>query len=164
MYRSTKVWGPFSAAFRQPGADSHCRFIHGYGLKFKATFEATHLDKNNWVMDFGGLKPIKAWLDEQFDHKIVISREDPLLSDFYALARKGGCELTVVSNVGCEAFARNAGLYVQQWLNDLEGNTIKVKDEQTILRMFGMSEYKRVKLYSMECMEHEANSAIWIQE
>lgn len=154
MYRSTKMWGPFSTAFRQPFADSHCRLVHGYGLRFKATFETHELDPNGWVMDFGGLKPIKAWLDETFDHKLVVSRHDILLPEFEALDRKGGCKLTVLSGVGCESFARHAGLYVQQWL----------KEQHALYELHKRATDVRCWLHSMECMEHENNSAIWIRE
>lgn len=154
MYQSTKVWGPISTAFRQPGADSHCRFVHGYGLKFKATFAAYDLDPNNWVMDFGGLKPIKAWLEQTFDHKLVLSRHDPLLPEFVALERKGGCEITVMSEVGCEAFARYTGLHVQQWLNEQHDLYVMHKRATDV----------RCWLQSMEVMEHENNSAIWVHK
>jgi len=159
-YQSTKVWGPISCAFRQAGAThSHCRFVHGYGLTFKAVFEAPELDKRNWVMDFGGLKPIKSWLEDTFDHRLVVSRHDPLFREFNILESKGGCQLTVMSNVGCEAFARHAGLYVQQWLNDQEWNTLGTTQ-------VGHRDWyqNRVNLHSMECREHENNSAIWIRE
>ena len=160
-YQSTKVWGPISCAFRQAGAShSHCRFVHGYGLTFKAVFEAKELDERNWVMDFGGLKPIKAWLEDTFDHRLVVSRHDPLLSEFRELEAHGACQITVLANVGCEAFARHAGLYVQQWLNDQEWNNAP----GDVVKRFGHYAYNRVNLHSMECREHENNSAIWIRE
>lgn len=162
MYRSTKVWGPFSTCFRQPGAQSHCSLLHGYGLTFKATFQATHLDENGWVMDFGALKHIKATLELYYDHKLVVSRYDPLLPELEALERKKGCKLTVLSAVGCEAFARHAGLGVQQWLNDQDWNQQERSwnAEQTE----EVIEPARVRIHSMEVREHEANSAIWYLE
>lgn len=154
-FRSTKMWGPFSCVFRQPNADSHCRFIHGYGLRFRAVFECSHLDSNNWVMDFGGLKSYKAWLEDTFDHKLIVPRSDPAFVEINKVAMVGACDLRTLSEVGCEAFARHAGLKLQQWLNDLPGNYIG-----------GESHYagNRVNVYSMECMEHENNSAIWFRE
>ena len=68
---STKTYGHnigLSAVFRQPHADhSHCRFLHGYSLGFKFKFACNELDNKNWVVDFGGLKPLKKWLEDSFD-------------------------------------------------------------------------------------------------
>ena len=74
-YYSTKTYGHnigLSACFRQPKAHSHCRFLHGYSLQFKFTFGCSELDNKNWAVDFGGLKPLKAWLEDMFDHKLCI--------------------------------------------------------------------------------------------
>ena len=88
-YYSTKRYGHnigLSACFRQPHANhSHCRFLHGYSLAFKFTFGCKELDERNWVVDFGGLKPLKKWLEETFDHKVVLDRQDPMLYKFAEL-------------------------------------------------------------------------------
>ena len=63
--------------FRQPNADhSHCRFLHGYSLAFTFTFACESLDNKNWAVDFGGLRPIKAWLEDMFDHKVCLDKND----------------------------------------------------------------------------------------
>lgn len=155
-FRSTKTWGPISCAFRQPRAlHSHCRHVHGYGLKFKATFECSYLDSHNWVMDFGGLKPIKKWLEETFDHKTILRRDDPAKDEFIALELADACAITWLDEVGCEAFAQRAGRYVQQWLDS---------DSDNYLRWTPEGNKPRVWLHSMEVMEHENNSAIWFRE
>src|SRR5688500_18070061 len=104
-YRSSKVFGPFSACFRQPGADSHCRLLHGYGLTFKLTFEADYLDDNNWVIDFGGLKEVKLILENTFDHKLIVANDDPQVKLMLELGSKGVADVTGLPAVGCEAFA-----------------------------------------------------------
>ena len=65
MFNSTKVIELGSCAFRQPKAESHCRFVHGYRLIGKFWFGANKLDKNNWVVDFGDLKGLKKLLEDQ---------------------------------------------------------------------------------------------------
>ena len=53
-FQSSKVFDGFSTVFRQWKAeDTHCRFLHGYGISFKVYFEGG-LDERNWVWDFGG--------------------------------------------------------------------------------------------------------------
>ena len=79
---STKHYGHnigLSAVFRQPNADhSHCHFLHGYSLAFTFTFGCDKLDNKNWAVDFGGLKPLKAWLTDSFDHKLCLDVNDPV--------------------------------------------------------------------------------------
>ena len=71
-YRSTKLFDGFSCCFRQWKAKhSHCSFLHGYSLGFKLVFECESLDERNWVMDFGGLKDFKLFLEKTFDHTLL---------------------------------------------------------------------------------------------
>ena len=71
-----------SCAFRQWKADSHCNLIHGYALQFEFTFGGDQLDERNWIVDFGGLKPLKEWLKEMFDHTYLVAEDDPELETF----------------------------------------------------------------------------------
>lgn len=146
MYQSTKTYGHeigLSACFRQWRAQSHCNRLHGYALAVILKFEATALDKRNWVMDFGGLKPVKALLERTFDHKLLVAEDDPHLCDLQALAAMGLADIVVMKAVGCEAFAERVYFEVRQWLRT-EGH------------------YPRVDLVSAEVREHGANSAIYV--
>ena len=86
-YYSTKTYGHnigLSAVFRQPNADhSHCHLLHGYSLQFKFTFGCrSNLDNKNWAVDFGGLKAIqRLGLEDSFDHKLCIDKDDPMKDD-----------------------------------------------------------------------------------
>ena len=144
-YQSTKTFGHelgFSCAFRQHRAESHCRLVHGYALGFKFVFEASELDVRNWVVDFGGLKPLKQILADTFDHTLLIAEDDPLRSHFESLHSAGGCRLVVLPAAGCEKFAEYVYIVAKQWLVDA-----------------GFS--PRCKLISVEVSEHGANSAIY---
>jgi 6-pyruvoyltetrahydropterin/6-carboxytetrahydropterin synthase len=145
-YRSTKTYGHelgLSACFRQWRADSHCRLLHGYALAFTFTFEADELDLRNWVVDFGSLKSLKGFLEDHFDHKMLVAEDDPALEEFERLSRLGLASIRILPAVGCEAFAEYIGEVADLWLYD--------------------NGYKpRVRLVSCECREHGANSAIWI--
>lgn len=144
-YYSTKTYGHnigLSACFRQPHADhSHCRFLHGYSLQFKFVFGCNELDNKNWVVDFGGLKPLKAWLEDTFDHKVVLDAADPHIDDFKLLADKGLAQLTILDGVGVEKFAYHACVYANQLVKEMTGGRCWVE--------------------SVECAEHGANSAIF---
>ena len=106
-YYSTKTYGHnigLSAVFRQPNAEhSHCHLLHGYSLAFTFTFGCDKLDDKNWAVDFGGLKPLKKWLEDTFDHKTVIDLQDPHLNDFRILEAKHLCSIVVLDGVGAEA-------------------------------------------------------------
>ena len=112
IYKSTKTYGHeegLSCAFRQPLAThSHCSLIHGYSLSFKFTFGCKKLDDKNWVVDFGGLKKLKAWLKETFDHTLAVDAKDKQLSKFQQLEKDGLCKLKIMDGVGCEMFAKHA--------------------------------------------------------
>ena len=143
-YYSTKTYGHnigLSACFRQPNAHSHCKFLHGYSLQFKFTFGCDSLDERNWVVDFGGLKPLKAWLENTFDHKVVLDKEDPHMDAFVELQSKGLAELTLLNGVGVEKFAEHAFNFANNLVKEMTNN--------------------RCHVISCECAEHGANSAIY---
>ena len=143
-YFSTKTYGHnigLSACFRQPNAHSHCKFLHGYSLAFRFTFGCRELDDRNWVVDFGGLKPLKAWLEDTFDHKVVLDKDDPFMDTFKILENAGLAELTIVDGVGVEKFAEHAYNFADDLVNEMTDG--------------------RCWVVSVECMEHGANSAIY---
>ena len=106
-FKSTKILEIGSCAFRQPNADSHSRFVHGYRLTAKFWFGASQLDKNDWVVDFGSLSHLKKIFKEQFDHTTVISADDPFKDEFLKLDDLGVLDLRIMPNgVGIERFAQ----------------------------------------------------------
>lgn len=114
-YCSTKAY-EFCApvAYRQWRADSHCNQVHGYAMSFRFFFEAQELDARNWVMDYGGLKPLKFKLEDWFDHKLLVSEDDPELEFFQEMERRGLAKLTIVEKTGCEGLASWLLRYVNE--------------------------------------------------
>ena len=105
-YKSTKTYrhlGP--VAYRQWTADSHCNLIHGYALTFHFEFEADDLDIRNWVVDFGGLRPLKEKLEDWFDHTLLVADDDPHRDQLIALGKSGLAKITQVEKTGCEGLA-----------------------------------------------------------
>jgi 6-pyruvoyltetrahydropterin/6-carboxytetrahydropterin synthase len=105
-YISTKTYrhlGP--VAYRQWRADSHCNLIHGYALSFHFEFETDTLDARNWVVDFGGLKPLKGLLEEWFDHTLLVAADDPQREHLLKLGELGLAKITEVERTGCEGIA-----------------------------------------------------------
>lgn len=118
LYTSTKEYKELApVSYRQWRADSHCNDWHGYALGFYFEFSAWTLDIRNWVFDYGGLKPLKACLEDWFDHKMLVAEDDPLLDFHRAAEAKGLCRLTVVERTGCEGIADFLIRYInEQWL------------------------------------------------
>jgi 6-pyruvoyltetrahydropterin/6-carboxytetrahydropterin synthase len=141
-FYSTKVIPLGSCAFRQPYAESHCKFIHGYRLQAKFWFTCDELDKNNWVVDFGGLKELKKILENTFDHKTVVWARDPDIETFRLLESKKMIELVVLENgVGIERFAELCCEVADKY----------VKENTNF----------RCRCSKVEVWEHEQNSAIY---
>jgi 6-pyruvoyltetrahydropterin/6-carboxytetrahydropterin synthase len=149
MYTVTKTYGHdlgLSAAFRQWRATSHCNQIHGYALAFRLEFEAATLDERNWVIDFGGLKPVREWLVAMFDHKLLVAEDDPQLETIRALAAAGVANVAVLATgTGCEAFAAITFAYIEIFL---------------IKKGYA----PRVRIKSVTVSEHGANSATYTGE
>ena len=144
-YQSTKIIELGSCAFRQWRAThSHCKFIHGYQLKAKFWFECEGLDDKNWCVDFGDLKDLKKVLQDQFDHTLCVSEDDPLLPSFLQLHINGGCDLRVMSGVGIEKTA--------EWCFHAADTLIKSK--------YG----GRCWITKVEVWEHAENSATYYLE
>ena len=105
-HTSSKLIELGSTAFRQPRAESHCRYIHGYQLKAEVTFACNELDDNNWVFDFGGLKDLKHIYKTQFDHTLVVASDDPEIELLKELNVRGLAQLRIMTGgVGIERFA-----------------------------------------------------------
>jgi 6-pyruvoyltetrahydropterin/6-carboxytetrahydropterin synthase len=126
-YTSTKEYaslGPVN--YRQWRADSHCKYWHGYALSFKFYFEAETLDARNWVMDYGGLRPLKDLLETWFDHKTLVAEDDPELEFHKEAERRGLCQLTIVAKTGCEGLAEFLIQYVNEQFLPLYGDPGRV--------------------------------------
>jgi len=149
-FQSSKVFDGFSTVFRQWKAkETHCRFVHGYGISFKVYFEG-ELDHRNWVWDFGGMKRAKtlidgkqpkAWMDYMFDHTMIIAEDDPEVEAFKQMDKAGVAQVRVIPATGAEKFAE----YIYNKLN-------KFVDTET---------EGRVRVTKVKFMEHGKNAACY---
>jgi 6-pyruvoyltetrahydropterin/6-carboxytetrahydropterin synthase len=130
-WRVVKTYGQeegLSCCFRQYAATaSHCRFLHGYALGFRFTLLARSLDARGWCFDFGGLKPLRAWLHEMFDHTVLVADDDPDLPRFRDLAAAGLMQLRELPATGCEAFALLAWSWADAFVARESGGRVRVE-------------------------------------
>jgi 6-pyruvoyltetrahydropterin/6-carboxytetrahydropterin synthase len=151
-FQSSKVFDGFSTVFRQWKAkDTHCSFLHGYGVSFKVYFEGD-LDERNWVWDFGGMKRAKtqidgmspkAWMDYMFDHTLICAEDDPALEDFMTLDETGIIQLRVIPATGAEKFAE----YIFNKINEF----VQTETEG------------RVRVTKVKFAEHGKNAAYYVE-
>jgi len=149
-FQSSKVFDGFSTVFRQWKAeDTHCRFLHGYGISFKVYFEG-ELDHRNWVWDFGGMKRAntkidgkspKEWMDYMFDHTVIIAKDDPGMGGWKTMDELGVIQLRIIEATGAEKFSE----YIYNKLNEF------VKTETD----------NRVRVTKVKFMEHGKNAAYY---
>ena len=149
-FQSSKVFDGFSTVFRQWKAeDTHCRFVHGYGISFKVYFEG-ELDHRNWVWDFGGMKRAKTkidgmspkeWMDFMFDHTLIVAEDDPYTKAFAQMHDAGVAQVRFIPATGAEKFAE----YIYTKLN-------KFVDTET---------EGRVRVTKVKFMEHGKNAAYY---
>ena len=151
-FQSSKVFDGFSTVFRQWKAeDTHCRFLHGYGVSFKVYFEGD-LDHRNWVWDFGGMKRAKtqidgmspkAWMDYMFDHTLIVAEDDPALPHLRKLEFEGIIQLRVIPATGAEKFAE----YIFNKINEF----VQTETEG------------RVRVTKVKFAEHSKNAAYYVE-
>ncbi len=69
-----------SYAHRLLNYNGKCENLHGHNGKVEVILEVNKLDNQMMVMDFIKLKEIvRSWLDENMDHKVILSKKDPLV-------------------------------------------------------------------------------------
>lgn len=138
---STKRFTGFPCTHRQWKSDSHCKFVHGYSREFYFEFECKELTREGWVVDFGGLKKVKSWLDSMFDHTFLASSDDPFMETFKELDAKGVIQLRSFKNVGMEGTAQYVFHEVDKMIREDSNN--------------------RAWLKRIEVRENEKNSAFY---
>ena len=144
-YVSTKEYiDAFPVAYRQWRDDGKCSILHGYALTIKFHFETDDLDVRNWAMDYGGLRPLKDFLEEILDHRLLVAQNDPHYDTLMNLGKLGIAKVTEVEKTGCEGLA--------DWLYEYV-NTI-------FLPNYGKSEADRLWCSCVEVRETQANMAM----
>jgi 6-pyruvoyltetrahydropterin/6-carboxytetrahydropterin synthase len=57
-----------------------CKNLHGHNGLAVITIESKELDELGMVTDFSNIKAVVSeWIDDNLDHKMILSKEDPLL-------------------------------------------------------------------------------------
>ena len=85
MYRVTREI-PFCYGHRLLNYKGKCKNLHGHNGRAVITIESDKLDELGMVMDFSDIKKVvSAWIDETFDHRMILNKDDPALPGLRAL-------------------------------------------------------------------------------
>jgi 6-pyruvoyltetrahydropterin/6-carboxytetrahydropterin synthase len=62
-----------------------CKKLHGHNAKAVITVQAETLRADGMIMDFSEIKEAACqWIDEQFDHQMLLHKEDPIAQTLIA--------------------------------------------------------------------------------
>ena len=85
MYSVTKRID-FCYGHRLLDYDGICKHPHGHNAVAEIEVRTEVLDRRNMVVDFSDIKRlVKAWIDRELDHRMILRHDDPLVKVFQAL-------------------------------------------------------------------------------
>jgi len=135
-----KLYTDIPFAHRQHRHDGHCAYIHGHNWSIAVTFGCHHTDENGFVVDFGKLRFLRHWIEENLDHACVLNRDDPERAQITG-ALGPLIKLYVVDDCSCEGLARH--------LFDVFDGLVRAHT------------HDRAFVTAIEVMEDARNSATW---
>lgn len=103
MYRVAK-YIDFCYGHRLINYEGKCRYLHGHNGRVRIELAGDGLDARGMLADFGDIKRVvKQWIDDNLDHRMILSRQDPMLAYFQA---NGEPHYVIDENPTTEAIAR----------------------------------------------------------
>ncbi|HRK61816.1 MAG TPA: 6-carboxytetrahydropterin synthase [Candidatus Omnitrophota bacterium] len=94
----------FSYGHRLVGHQGKCRHVHGHNGRVQIEVASDKLDALGMVIDFSEIsRTIGKWIDENFDHVLILWEKDPLVP---VLTERGEKILIVAENPTAEYLAR----------------------------------------------------------
>lgn len=95
----------FSYGHRLMDYDGACRHPHGHNGLVEVACSSETLDRRGMVVDFGDVKAaIKTFIDENWDHAMLLRRDDPLVEEY---RKRGEPVYLFDENPTAETFARH---------------------------------------------------------
>ena len=102
MFRVKKTFH-LAYAHRLLNYKGKCENLHGHNGLVEVNLRTRRLNSEKMVMDFTELARVaKKWLDDNLDHKVILSKKDPLLK---LLQKEGQACFTTAQNPTAEILA-----------------------------------------------------------
>ena len=92
----TKRFGPISTGQRCWRAAAEATWVRGYGRIVEITFLDEHDSSGANILNTETLDMIDQWLNAQWNNRILIAHDDPLLPEFQSLHELGGCNINIM--------------------------------------------------------------------
>lgn len=112
-----------SCGHRVVGHEGKCRHLHGHNYRIWFYCEAKALDSVGRVVDFSVIKSsLCAWLEDSWDHKMLIWEKDPALWALKGLARSDREIEAAIDGVVTVPFnptAENMAIYLLETIGPL---------------------------------------------
>ena len=105
MFTCSKLYADIPFAHRQHRHAGQCALVHGHNWSLRFTFACGRMDVNGFVVDFGGLRYIREWIDATLDHACLFNADDPL-RELLIAAAPGAWKPVVVEHCSAEGIAR----------------------------------------------------------
>ena len=87
-YRVTKELR-FCYGHRLLNYDGKCKHLHGHNARVLITMQGDRLDDLGMVVDFSTLKKVVGgWLDDTFDHVMLLHKDDPIIPELERLGER----------------------------------------------------------------------------
>ena len=125
------------------GTPGHCAQVHGYDRSVEFTF-AGEPDDHGWIVPFGGLTPVKEFLEYYFDHVTVLPADDPRLNNIPQEMTESGGLLGTLRVLPSGVSMEMSSLFIWEHVNAYIYHITK-----------GRCYVERVRVY-----EHERNDAM----
>ena len=115
-------------AFGYPG---NCQHAHGHSYIVTVVMEANtdELDKFGFVKDFNDFKPLKEWVDTNWDHAFLVAKQDTPMLNF--LVENNQRHFIFDSNPTAENIARELFIVAETMLNDDGASVTEVRVNET---------------------------------
>lgn len=121
--------------------DGHqCRNFHGHTAKIFFKIEAERIDQFGFVTDFGNLKFIKRWIDENWDHAVIVPLTDSDLME-------------AVKILKCKAY------YLRHTTYSTSENLCKEIYKSLIKEILSLLDRESIKLLSITIGFHESDTS-----
>lgn len=95
----------FCYGHRLMNYEGRCKHPHGHNALVEVACSGEALDERSMLVDFGDVKRIvKTYLDEHWDHKMLLRKDDPLVAEY---KKRGEPVFLFDENPTAETFAKH---------------------------------------------------------
>lgn len=112
--------------------EGKCKFPHGHNGIVEVVCRGESLDDRAMLVDFGDIKTVvKTFIDENWDHKMLLRKDDPLVEEF---TERGEPMFLFDENPTAETFAKYLYQFAKE--NGLPVDEIRFHETPTSIAVY----------------------------